>query len=422
MLRLEKENRKQAGIPDPVIESKTPQKTNTPETQPKKAVETKTSSTPESFQNKYPEYADELYKIAKKAVEENIEDFASFAPATKASIAMLKRKQALANKKGKFNKIGIDTMKTKDMFKEMNVQFSPEQTILNDATPEGMTTDDLLTEIKDMYTASENNNGSSVDDAVAKMEADMEARLSQVKAQDAKLNFKDLADTQATPPETTKDLTPEKKSDTVGGMNTNNDLKLAPKQAEYTFKQNDTPEGNVTFYTKAKGDKTYKITRLNGVQTDLKINAPLIAPDKFEAFKRAIHDTAKANPDTAFQIRDFNGKVYYDSAKELATETPKANPVKVKSESTAQKLRKKFDEDYPVDPAAPETKEAMSEVFRNRSEEKMSFNELDPVQQYLVRSKLYPDYAAKEKENYREYIRSLIPKVSETTKESKISP
>lgn len=93
-----------------------------------------------------------------------------------------------------------------------------------------------------------------------------------------------------------------------------------------------------------------------------------------------------------------------------------------KPESTAQKLRKKFDEDYPVDPAAPETKEAMSEVFRNRSEEKMSFNELDPVQQYLVRSKLYPDYAAKEKENYREYIRSLIPKVSETTKESKISP
>ena len=103
------------------------------------------------------------------------------------------------------------------------------------------------------------------------------------------------------------------------------DLKLAPKQEDYIFKQNDIPEWNVTFYTKAKGDKTYKITGLNGVQTELKINAPLIAPDKFEAFRRAIHDTAKANPDTAFQVRDFKGKVYYDSTKELSSplETPK---------------------------------------------------------------------------------------------------
>lgn len=256
---LGKENRKNAGIPDPVVEEKAPKKISAPEVKTKTTIDNN-SNTPQSFQDRFPEYGPELYKLAKKAVENNIEDFASLAPATKATLSMLKRKQAMANKMGKFNKIGIDKMKTKDMFKEMGVKFSPEQELLNDATPDGMTTDDLLTEIKDMYVASEKTGGDSVDDAVARAEAMIEEKMASVKNEEMKKRGSPFEDI---PPEASKDLTPEKKSDTVGGMKTNNGK---PKWIEYLKKVQDS-NNDITvlkfdeFWSLSKNSKTPGMTK-----------------------------------------------------------------------------------------------------------------------------------------------------------------
>lgn len=78
---LEKENRKQAGLPEPKVEE-TPKKVSTPEVKAKKVSES-TSNIPQSFQDRFPEYGADLYKLAKKAVENNIEDFESFNPGVK---------------------------------------------------------------------------------------------------------------------------------------------------------------------------------------------------------------------------------------------------------------------------------------------------------------------------------------------------
>jgi len=77
----------------------------------------------------------------------------------------------------------------------------------------------------------------------------------------------------------------------------------------------DIPKNNVTLYTKLKGDKTFKASDLQGNQVANLVHAPLVNPDKYLEFRKALIEVAKENPNVVFQIREFGtNKVWYDSS------------------------------------------------------------------------------------------------------------
>ncbi len=150
-----------------------------PEVKPEKVAKSVTvDPVLQAFESKYQDNAQELYRIAKKAVEDGIEDFESLSPIKRASMAAMRRQKKLAKKLGKFEKLGMDKMTVSRMKKEMSNDFSADQVKLNDIANElDMTTDDLLTEIKDMY---ENSQGLSSEEAyIAAQEAWYDAKVAE---------------------------------------------------------------------------------------------------------------------------------------------------------------------------------------------------------------------------------------------------
>lgn len=121
-----------------------------------------------------------------------------------------------------------------------------------------------------------------------------------------------------------------------------NDLK--PDVEKYLAKsEKPKAENMLALYTKTPGQKTYKISDLNGRQVDNKVYAARIHPDKFtEEFKEALRLTAKDNPGIHFQIRDFKtGKVVFEvmkQEKKKPSDRPYAHTkVEVRSKSGTSK-------------------------------------------------------------------------------------
>ncbi len=77
------------------------------------------------------------------------------------------------------------------------------------------------------------------------------------------------------------------------------------EKTEPTMEIQDIPKNNVTLYTKLKGEKNFKASDLNGNQVGNLVHAPLINPDKYLEFKKALVEVSRENPDIVFQIREF---------------------------------------------------------------------------------------------------------------------
>lgn len=83
----------------------------------------------------------------------------------------------------------------------------------------------------------------------------------------------------------------------------------------------DKPKNNVALYTRVKGEKQFKASDFKGNQVDRLVNAPLVSPDKFDEFLKAVKDTAEQNKGVDFRIKEFGtNKIWYDSQLSKGTE------------------------------------------------------------------------------------------------------
>ena len=75
-----------------------------------------------------------------------------------------------------------------------------------------------------------------------------------------------------------------------------------------------TPKNNLILYTKLKGDAKFKASDFKGNQVGNLVYAPLVKPEDYLRFKKAIIITSKENPNTSFRIVEIgNNKVWFDS-------------------------------------------------------------------------------------------------------------